>query len=224
MGGRSGLFTKYKENFQNQPSYKAAKKFFVKSIGEYFGKKTLLSNIKYVDIETYRNYLKTKATQYGTIQKPATVNREIACLRHLMSKAVEWDMIEQDPFKKGKSLCLKENNKRLRFLSEDEITSLLNAYPDYLRNIVACAVNTGMRKGEILSLKWDQVRNGFIYLTSTKTNDARQIPVNDTLEVMFKKIRKQEQLKSQYVFTYQGKRVVDNVKGLLKLQRNEREL
>ena len=38
---------------------------------------------------------------------------------------------------------------------------------------------TGMRRGEILSLKWEQVRNGFIYLEKTKTNEARQIPVSD---------------------------------------------
>ena len=42
-------------------------------------------------------------------------------------------------------------------MSEDEIQTLLDACPDYLRHIVVCAINTGMRRGEILSLKWDQV-------------------------------------------------------------------
>lgn len=188
------LLAKYKENFQDQASYKTVKRFFVDSIKEYFGKETLLSNINYVDLETYRNHLKTKLTQWGAIRKPATINREMACLRHIMSKAVEWDIIEQDPFKKGKSLHLKENNKRLRFLSEDEITSLIDACPDYLQNIVECAINTGMRKGEILSLKWDQVRNGLVYLDKTKTSEARQIPVNDALNAVFKGIRKGQQL------------------------------
>jgi len=206
------LLAKYEENFQDQASYKTVKRFFIDSIKEYFGAETLLSNIKYVDLETYRNHLKTKLTQWGAIRKPATINREMACLRHIMSKAVEWDMTEQDPFKKGKSLHLKENNKRLRFLSEDEITSLLDACPDYLKNIVECAINTGMRKGEILSLKWGQIRNGLIYLDKTKTNEARQIPVNDALNAVFKEIRKEQQLTSKHVFTYQGKRITDNVK------------
>lgn len=35
---------------------------------------------------------------------------------------------------------------------------------------------TGMRRGEMLSLKWEQIRNGFIYLTETKSGKARQIP------------------------------------------------
>ena len=55
---------------------------------------------------------------------------------------------------------------------------------------------------EILSLKWSQVRNGFIYLDKTKTNEARQIPVNDDLAKVFREIRGEQQLKSEYVFTY----------------------
>jgi len=206
------LLAKYKENFQDQASYKGVKRFYVDNIGEYFGEETLLGNINYVDLETYRNHLKLKLTIHDKIRKPATINREMACLRHIMSKAVEWDIIERDPFKKGKSLHLKENNKRLRFLSEDEITRLLNACPPYLRNVVACAVNTGMRRGEMLSLKWDQVRNGLIYLNKTKTNEARQIPINDALNAVFKEIRKKQQLKSKHVFTYQGKRITDSVR------------
>ncbi len=68
---------------------------------------------------------------------------------------------------------LKENNKRLRFLSEDEIKQLLKACPDHLRDVVECALNTGMRRKEILTLKWEQVIHGLIYLRLTKTNESR---------------------------------------------------
>jgi len=206
------LLSKYKENFQDQASYKGVKRFYVDNIKEYFGEETLLGNIRYVDLETYRNHLKTKLTIHDKIRKPATINREMACLRHIMSKAVEWDIIERDPFKKGKSLHLKENNKRLRFLSEDEITSLLDACPPYLRNVVVCVINTGMRKGEMLSLKWDQVRNGLIYLDKRKTNESRQIPINDALDAVFKGIRKEQQLTSKHVFTCQGKRITESMR------------
>ena len=57
-----------------------------------------------------------------------------------------------------------------------------------------------MRRQEVLGLKWEQVRNGFIYLSKTKTDDSRQIPVNDDLAEVFKSIRKRNQLKSEYVF------------------------
>ena len=124
----------------------------------------------------------------------------MSCLHHIFTKAVEWEMIEQNPFGKGKSLILKENNKRLRFFTKDEIVKLLDACPKYLRDIVECALNTGMGRGEILSLKWEQIHNGFIYLDKTKTNEARQIPINDTLEALFKKIRKQHGFRSKHVF------------------------
>jgi integrase len=94
-------------------------------------------------------------------------------------------------------LILKENNKRLRYLMADEIKNLLLACSDHLRPIVVCAINTGMRRGEILGLKWDQIRGGFIYLL--KTNESHQIPINDDPANLFKQIRKEHQLKSEYV-------------------------
>jgi integrase len=140
----------------------------------------------------------------------------------MLKKAVEWEMADHSPFDKGKSLMLKENNKRLRFLNKDEIYMLLDECPDHLKDIIECALNTGMRKGEILNLKWDQIRNGFIYLSKTKTNEARQIPINDDLETLFKRIRKKQHLRSDHVFTFyrvtkkpkpfNGKPITDTVK------------
>jgi len=197
------ILTKYEQNYKHQANFEFGKRYCLVNFREYFRESTLLTNIKYVDVETYRNYLREKITLYGTMRKDSTINREMSCLRHIFRKAVEWEMIEQSPFDKGKTLMLKENNKRFRFLTEEEIIKLLNECPGYLRNIVKCALNTGMRKGEILSLKWSQIRNGFIYLHETKPKEARQIPVN----ALFKKIRREQHLTSEYVFTYQGKHV-----------------
>ena len=72
----------------------------------------------------------------GTAFYCATANREMSCLHHLISCGVRWEMIEISPFSKGPSLLLKENNERLRFLSEDEIDRLLDVCPPYLNHIV----------------------------------------------------------------------------------------
>jgi integrase len=108
---------------------------------------------------------------------------------------------------------LKENNHRLRFLTDSEIEALLRAcddlktYTPHLRPIVETALLTGMRRNELLSLKWEQIRNGFIYLTETKSGKARQIPINDRLAEVFREVRRGNQLKSPYVFCGQdGKR------------------
>lgn len=201
----SELADKYTQNYRHQANFKNAKKRYLKNFKDYFGKDTLLTDIRYVDLELYRTHLKQKLTRFKTIRSDATVNREMSCLHHIFSKAVEWELIDQNPFNRGKTLLLKENNKRLRFLNEDEIDRLRDACPGYLRRIVKCAIMTGMRRGEILSLKWDQIRNGFIYLDKTKTNEARQIPISDELERIFKEIRKEQHLTSKHVFLYNGK-------------------
>jgi integrase len=214
------LVGKYQENYENQASYKTFKKYAVESIKEYFGEDVKLSGIRYLEIETFRNHLKKKLTKGGTLRKEASINREMACLRHMLNKAVQWELMEQNPFEKGKSLRMKENNQRLRFLSQDEITRLRDASTPYLRNIVDCALNTGMRKGEILSLKWGQIKNGMIYLRKTKTDDPRQIPINDALQVVFDNLKKHGEPsnvkrldgkkvlipkpKTDHVFTFQG--------------------
>jgi integrase len=137
----------------------------------------------------------------------------MSVLRHIFSKAVEWEMLENNPFRKGSRLMFKENNHRLRFLSDAEVEALLKACDDlkahsyHLRPIVEVAILTGMRREEILGLKWEQIRNGLIYLTKTKANKARQIPINDRLAGVFKELRQANQLKSEYVFCdAQGRR------------------
>jgi hypothetical protein len=85
----------------------------------------------------------------------------------MLSKAVEWGMLDQNPFDNGRSLQRKENNKGLRYLSEDEIGKQLAACPDpaspkirrkktglfqgtqavHLKDFVLIAVNTGNEKG-----------------------------------------------------------------------------
>lgn len=187
------LTEKYSENFGHQENFKNAKGAYLKNFEDYFGNETLLSKVRYVDVETYRSHLQQKLTPSGTIRSRASINQEMSCLHHIFSKAVEWEMIDRSPFDRGKSLILKENNSCLRYLTQEEINRLLDACPvrviefpqkrghiqkmtrrdpNYLREIVECALLTGMRKSEILSLKWEQVRNGFIYLTKTKTNEA----------------------------------------------------
>ena len=200
------LLTKYEENYKHQASWEKYKKFCLDSFRTYFGENTRLSNIRYMDLETFRNQLRVRPTKDGGARMCATVNREMACLHHIFAKAVEWEMIECSPFDKGRTLIAKENNKRTRYLTDDEVERLITecAKKPHLYRIVMCALNTGMRRGEILTLRWDQIRNGFIYLQKTKTNEAREIPVNDTLANLFKQIRAEQGLTSKCVFTYQA--------------------
>lgn len=229
------LVTKYKENFKNQRSFNKSKQFSIKRIEKEFSGRRLI-NISYLDLETYRNRLKDTLTQHGTIRQDSSVNRVMACLRHMLTKAVEWDMLDRNPFDKGHSLQLKENNKQLEFLSEDEIVSLLANCPDqslpkikrndygvfqgkqaiYLKDFIIIGINSGMRKMEILSLKYSQIRNGFIYLDKTKSGEARQIPINNDLEACLKDIRKRNQFTSEYLFSNENGGHIGDIKTAFK--------
>ena len=117
--------------------------------------------------------------------KPATVNRLLATLKHMFTKAVDWDMVEEETLKRIRKVkLLEENNRRLRYLSQEKCQDLIKNCEPHLRPIVITALNTGMRKSEILTLKWDNIdmKHGFILLDITKNGERREIPVNDTLK------------------------------------------
>jgi len=214
------LLEKYRDNYKHQAGFKTWKKYCLDNFKEHFGEDTLLANIRYVGLENYRNHLRQKLTKSGTIRADASVNREMACLSHIFTKAMDWEMVEKHPFKEGQNLQLAEDNERVRYLEEDELQELLKECPKHLKRIVICAVNTGMDRGEILKLKWEQIRKGFIHLPRYKTRPTRRIPINDNLEMLLREIRKEKGLRSKYVFTYaksedklKGREPVRNRKG-----------
>lgn len=145
-------------------------------------------------------------------RSPATVNRRITVLKHMLNKAADWEMVEEEVLKKVRKVkLLRENNQRLRYLSREEIQALIEACTPHLRPVVVTALNTGMRKEEILSLEWGKhvdLRHGFILLQKTKNGEKREVPINGTLRGTLAQIPRR--LDSPYVFTGEnGKRFKD---------------
>ena len=150
---------------------------------------------------------KEKKEKPVTGNKPATINRLLAVLRHMFTKAVDWGMASEETLKRvRKAKMLEENNARLRFLSKEECQALITACDAHLKPIVITALNTGMRKSEILKLRWEQVdlKHGFILLqqSMTKNGERREIPVNDTLRATLSSIVRRIDL--PYVFYNPG--------------------
>ena len=141
-------------------------------------------------------------TERLSINKPSTANRMLATLKHMFTKAVEWEMVEEETLKRIRKVKMpKENNRRLRFLSKEECSTLINACSPHLKPIVISALNTGMRKQEILSLEWERnidLKHGFILLDVTKNGERREIPINRTLRDALKNLVRR--FDSPYVF------------------------
>lgn len=154
----------------------------------FFRKRSLL-NITPDLIERYKAKRKEEVS-------PATVNRELACLKTLFSKAMEWGKVEADPTKRIK--LFKENNGKDRILNSEEATSLIAAAVPHLKPILIIALNTGMRRGEILSLKWRNINlvNGYIFIEDSKSGKSRKVPMNSLVLETFRNIKRVH----EYVF------------------------
>ena len=142
-----------------------------------FYKGRILSDIKPQDIDDY------KTSRLSEVS-PATINRELEVLRHLFNLADRWNKyFGKNPVSRAGLLPL--NNKKERILTLDEEKRLLAACDTYLGNIVTTALYTGMRKGEIITLKWDNVdlESGLITIdqTNSKSKKTRRIPINSTV-------------------------------------------
>jgi len=121
----------------------------------------------------------------------------------MFTKAVEWHMVEEEILKKIRKVKpLAEDNRRLRFLSKEECRKLIYSCNTHLKPIVITALNTGMRKGEILSLKWENVnlKCGLIMLgqDQTKNGDRKEVPISPTLRKTLQELPTREDV--PYVF------------------------
>jgi integrase len=187
------LATEYQKWCERQRSFDS-KKIFIKQLVDVFGYMPL-KNFNTMMIEQFQ----TERIQKGN--KPATVNRLVATLKHSFTKAYDWNMITETILKKVRKVkLLEENNRRLRYLSKEECQALVNTCDMHLRPIVITALNTGCRKEEILSLKWDMVdmKHGFILLDQTKNGERREIPINGTLRTTLEALPRR--LDGGYVF------------------------
>ncbi|MDI6864623.1 tyrosine-type recombinase/integrase [Thermodesulfovibrio yellowstonii] len=173
-----------------------SKKYYLNIIPDWF-KNLELNRIGTKEVELLQSYFiqKKKTT--------ATCNRYIAIFQASMTKACDWNMISEQRLKNIRKVKLiKGENKRLRYLTKEEIDKLLSNCDRQLYPIVFTALHTGMRKSEILNLKWSQVdlKNGIILLDKTKNFERREIPMSDSLKALFKQLHSQRRLNTDYVF------------------------
>jgi len=145
----------------------------------------------------------------GKQRAKPTINRYLAVFSHVLTIAMkEWFITTDNPMLKIRRF--KENAGRVRVLTDAERHRLLEAVkegPRHLEPVVLLALYTGMRKGEIRAIKWQDVNlaDSLIILPTSKNGDPRRIPlvpiVVDTLRQWARgKRRNPEQL------VFQGKR------------------
>jgi integrase len=134
----------------------------------------------------------------ATMRMPATVNREAQLLHHMFVKAIEWGKALENPVRHQKPLRV--NNRRLRYLSHEEIRQLIDIADDVLSPILITALHTGLRRGELFALTWQDVdlKVGVIRVVHAKNGERRELPMTETLRVTLQHLPRC--LASDYVF------------------------
>lgn len=153
-------------------------KWWKQEIGSY-----ALASVTPSLIAECRDNLLSEEIREGVKRSPSTVVRYLAALSHAFTVAVnEWGWLEDSPMRKVTKPT--EPRGRVRFLSDNERISLLEACKKSrckpLYTIVLLALSTGMRKGEILTLTWDDnidLKQGRITLHDTKNGERRVVPL-----------------------------------------------
>lgn len=145
----------------------------IKMLRDHFGS----IQIHQIDRATVMDYVTARRAE----ATDATIRRDLACLSSALSHAVEKEWIQHNIMKSISLRSVKESKPRVRWLRTNEYVKILAKAPPYLKPMIIILVETGMRLGELLSLERRDVdlERREIYLTKTKTDAPRTIPLSD---------------------------------------------
>lgn len=206
-----------------------------------------IAQITAAEIEKWQAAELARSNKQGNSLKPATVNRNLTCLRAVFSRAVETRHIGRNPLSAVRNLK-QEDDEIIRYLSKAEEKRLYKAlrgrhdelvaarqsanqwredrgydlYPEFLEEefadhiepVVLLAINTGLRKGEILCLKWHDVdidqKIVTVRAANAKSRKVRHVNLNKRAVTVLKNWSNQQDCCSGWVFKNRnGNRFLD---------------
>lgn len=180
------LMSEYTQN--NKRSYETDISRLNK-ISEYFKYNIPLKEITPSSIEKFKKSLKDENFSN------ATINRYISLLKKMFNLCIKNKLIKTNPC--AGVAMLRENNLKIRFLTKEEEKRLFKAVKDEkFSALIKLALYTGMRKGEILSLKWTNIDEKSIEILESKSGKSRKIPNIGNLKKLLDSLPKE----NEYVF------------------------
>ena len=194
------LVREYSAKFRGRSA--RTERMHLRMIEEYFRGK-IVSQVSVFDVDTFLSVRRETPTLQGKQRSPATVNRELGVLKRLINRAIEWNMARVNPVRRVRFLS--EPKGRLRFLLREESKRLLECCPRHLYPVVITALETGMRRGEIFTIQWENVdlKNRDIFIPHTKNGHSRHVPISDRLAAVMAKLPRR--IGSDYLFAGERK-------------------
>jgi len=132
----------------------------------------------------------------------ATLNRDVEVLRHLLYWAMDEGILTANPL--ARIRLPRQRRKPRPIMNQAEEEKLLAAASPHLRQIAIAALVSGMRRGELLTQRWEHIDfdRRVLLVTHSKTvgGESREIPLTRRLAELLTSTKKPDGL----VFTYKG--------------------
>ena len=178
----------------------ATAQYHVRHLREFFG----LDRAIDITPDRVKAYQVHRLDEGGS---PATVNREVACLGHMLSLAVTSGKLSRKPRFK----LLDGEKVRQGFLEHGDFLTLLRNLPDHLKPVIEFLYLSGWRKGEALKLEWRDVdmesQTVRLRIENSKNKESRVLPLNGKLLDIIQQRMKQRRLDCPFVFHHNGARI-----------------
>jgi integrase len=158
------------------------------SADTYSRLKVAIAHLKSAFAGKIGNITRAKISDYVTDRlyevSAASVQKEFNTIKHLLRLAhEEWNLIPESPAKTLtlKKLGIKLPPGRVRYLHPDELITLLENCPAWLRPIVILGIATGLRRGNIINLRWQEYyeRERRLIIQKTKNGEMIIVHLND---------------------------------------------
>jgi integrase len=143
-----------------------------------------------IDAEAVERYKAARSKQFATVRgksvkkrkqttdlvKPATVNRELACLRAVFNHAIKGNDALKNPISRTGARSLPEENQQTRVLTFDEESRYLAVATPFLRDVATLMLQTGMRPEEVYRIQPHNVNltDGWVFNPYGKTKAAKR--------------------------------------------------
>ena len=169
-----------------------------------------IKDISMIHLEKLKRNLQTKKGRYGKKLSDATIKHCLVLVRQMFNRAISWKMYQEiNPVtataRENKNFLKTADNKRVRFLSNEEAELLLDELKNrsqQLHNICQLSLYTGMRMGEVFNLTWNDIdlEHENISIKDPKSGKSRNSYITPPLSKLFKKIKDNASKSSGLVF------------------------
>lgn len=144
-------------------------------------KARLPESAKDITRKSVQDYISSR----GETVAAGTIQKEVTALKHALKLAVEWELLHENAAQGAKLPRVPDG--RTRYLTPLELKATLDAAKDWMKAPIALAAFTGMRRGELLALRWLDVDlpNRRLYLHETKNGSLRVVVLNELAAQVF---------------------------------------